>query len=1056
MRSGTFIRRSRTPKKVEELYGGVQFGGVDNIVFADFAAVRAIAAHKLINFLQGADKKGGSSMKIEIDFDNWHLWSWTIEILYLAIALGLLWLLNIVLSCLYNFCRNPEMDEAARRVAKDHPKNILNRGTGSAVYIQSHPKPRPRTRSQTRAEREAKKLAAKEANAERRKKNRKELIETPDFSLTEDDCDMALAIYYQYIDAVPKQEDRLKREKLVQPAHLENIDNLDGKGLKNLEAIFSAQSQLLWYPNPSELEAHWLALEETDKESIIDDYCTFVMSELIKVEEMVTAAIYAKEIDVNCISDKRFRIFSKLFARFQVGIEDVLKELEKIKKLQSKCRKVWPRKKDYLATITLKKARETLKRIQYFARLRVVSDREFQIAVDRKLASDAQAEEYRGQEGQPGQDAGGSETSYTGPEDDVGDLVDVSDSEDVDDEGDELHSHDSTLKEESDDDERHVTFSTPLLTNRQNRIEEAIKNHNRTRNAEKFGKKLDFNFSHSSPDDYRQHHQQHQQPQHGLGHPPRPQGLSHQNRDQSVGYRPQQQHQGLGHQPRPQDLGHLHRDQQHQQHYGPDYQARPRDIGQTLRHQPRVPQPGTQPPHRRGYDQSQIFDNSQVLGDPDQSLHQRVMNKDLNVSCLFKVADDSGSDVVQFRNRFDPTPRELERAYANCPPPFNQQPCFPETRSTEKFFQSGFEGGFKFDGTWETFLSWQGMFIQNVHKVQALEVTKLRALMVAIETAKGPNANELRNLFQKVDHSAQCYFELIHQIVRDYGGHERMTRAAYDQLKKLGKVDTSNQTSMKNFMSILHRYTLAEESYGERGALEGKQLMDIVSDLLSWEDLNDYSKFLSQNRELKRGIRSFVLWGNQRMIQLDEMAFLAKGKDAKKTISYAYHGEKGQNSNYQASKKKDFNSGNNTTYKKVNLPEKCPLCSAPFHSFIKCKEWHKMSSSERHNALLAHNRCHSCTWAGHKSRFCTWKQRGCTKCGEKTHTKYTHEAFKMMMANMKGGKKGSVSVNHAEIEGPEDDDDEEVIEASDSEAVAVHEVDVVAGPEDGDGEDETE
>ena len=923
-------------------------------------------------------------MKIEIDLGQ--LCTWTVEAVYFGLMAGMFWVVYNALKWLYNICINSEEVRAAieAQKAKDgHPKNRLNtdQDAGSAAGPTSS-SPGPRTRSQTRMERELKREAAKKANADRKKKRNRteELNQTPDYSVTDEDCDMALATYYEYLEAVPRQPGKEKREKMVHTAYLENIDDLDNEGIETLEAIFSQQSQLLWFPNPSGLESHWHALQEVDKESVINDYCAFAMAELVKIEDMVHMALFAN--DVGCISDKRFRVFSKLFARFQIGVEDVLKELEKIKKLQSRCKKFWPPRNDFLGKNTLKKARETLNKIQYLAQVKVVSDREYQTAVDKKLAEELHEEEVRQQQ-QQRSDPQASPSETEGPEDDL--ESDAGGSEFEEDEDDYIQTrHNSTLRNRERDD-KHVTFSntTANLTARQQKIEEAILNHNKTRNAGKF--------------------------------------------DQPGFIKTQSQAQ-----PWP--------DQQRQQH---------RQQQQHVGHTPRVPQPGTVGPTRpiRTVDQSTILAGSHI-SDPEQSLHQRVMNKDLNVSCLFKVDNDSGSGIVQFRNRFDPTPRELELAYDNCPPPFNQQPVFAETRSTEKFFQSGFEGGFKFDGTWETFLSWQGMFIQNVHKVKALEVSKLRALMAAVETVKGPHALELKQLFQKVDHSAQCYFELIHQIVRDYGGHERMTRAAYDQLRKLGKVDSGSQTSMKNFMSILHRYTLAEESFGERGALESKQLMDVVSELLSWEDINEYSKFLSQNRDLKRGIRSFVLWGNQKMIQLDEVAFLAKGKESKKsTTSYAYHGEKSsndKNSGQRYSHKESGPSGGAS--KKPNLPEKCPLCSGKFHSFLKCKEWHKMSQQDRHTALLSHNRCHSCTWAGHKSRYCTWRQRGCGICTEKTHTKYTHDPFKAMVASLKS-KRSSTSANHADFEadceGPEDGDldDLDEVDLQDEEVVGPEEVD---------------
>ena len=410
---------------------------------------------------------------------------------------------------------------------------------------------------------------------------------------------------------------------------------------------------------------------------------------------------------------------------------------------------------------------------------------------------------------------------------------------------------------------------------------------------------------------------------------------------------------------------------------------------------------------------------------------RRTEDPNLSYPDLFH-ANTPGAGYFSFGNRDHPTPAELREAYRNLPEGWNHLPYIPVDRNTETHFLKGFENGYKFDGDLQNFRAWESMFINTVHLVESSERNKLKALMNAIETTKGKNASELRALFANIDYSPACYFTLVCLLVKEYGGRERQTVAAYRALRSLKKIDIKSKKSIREFSNILHNYTVAECKVNNERSLESKQLFDVIFELFSLDDARQYVEYIGRTGQ-DRGLKSFILWISDLEKQLDDMQFVKetyKLMENSKTVA-SIQAEDDDDVCYEDIASLSVITAAGASTDQVDKQGKyppCDLCDKK-HELSYCPVFRKWSSKEKWDHLLKSKKCLNCLVKGHTSSKCRSKRFGCKECDSKYHNTVIHSEFvawKKTLKN-KAGRKTLAAVGISQESADEDSDPEEYV-----------------------------
>ncbi len=434
---------------------------------------------------------------------------------------------------------------------------------------------------------------------------------------------------------------------------------------------------------------------------------------------------------------------------------------------------------------------------------------------------------------------------------------------------------------------------------------------------------------------------------------------------------------------------------------------------------------------------------------------ERSRVNQLEVSCA-KILDDqtpfsslfdasglgAGLGGLAFRDRWQPSVIEKERAYLQLPAPFNRMPSKVETRLTLEPLKSGLPNNAKFDGTVAGWKKFEAAYNSSIHRVQADEEAKLRALDKSIDKKSSDQA-WLASLFSATDWSPASYFEILGQLVKRYGGKDRLSQALFDELNALKQVNDNDYDGLSAFLSLLRNYGVAEESRGDHGAVLSKPLYRCVMTLFKPTAIRSFTDWAT-NKDIPVNIRSFVVWCDARAKSLWEAKLLmgendtsAKAKassststpksateqkktwgppwrknaqsvnaiatDASSTGSQSSRSGTGKASSapttwpenvahLSTSKGKSDQSGQNSVRpdsggQKSKTPEKCPACKGPFHDVTRCKSYLKLAVQERREMLGAGGCCFCCGKHGHMSSSCpTTVGKGCSNCSSDRHT----------------------------------------------------------------------
>ena len=271
----------------------------------------------------------------------------------------------------------------------------------------------------------------------------------------------------------------------------------------------------------------------------------------------------------------------------------------------------------------------------------------------------------------------------------------------------------------------------------------------------------------------------------------------------------------------------------------------------------------------------------------------------------------------------------------------------------------------------------EASFIENVHTLKTPENSKLLCMQKTMDFV-GPRGEDLKDLFNGIDWSKDAYFNVIRELVAEYGGAERLRLRHKRRLKELGK-----------FLRTLLNWIQAERRGGKAKETLESEMFKKITKKFSAQHRAEYLDWIESNQDIE-SIESFSLWCEWRRNRLKRVEILGgeldgdkekKKKNKQKPKKPPKSLLDGTSSDSEEEKERFVNS--------TQTKRPCDLCEGD-HFPLNCSQYESMNLENRWGYILKTRRCFSCGRFGHLRKDWQVPTGGCRTCGKKSHHTSLH------------------------------------------------------------------